>query len=121
MRDYTTESMHRQDAMAYESEMKMLNKKAASIIFKENNKARQGTTVDLHGLFVNEALEYADKELESAAMRKVDMVSFIVGRGLHSDGGVPKIRPALEEFCDERRLAHSLDPRNAGKLIVHLG
>ncbi|KAI0298590.1 hypothetical protein BC826DRAFT_998228 [Russula brevipes] len=105
MRDYTTESMHRQDAMACESKMKRLNKTAASIIFKENNKARQGTTVDLHGLFVNEA--------------EGDMVSFIVG--LHSDGGVPKLRPALEDLCDERRLAHSLDPKNAGKLIVHLG
>jgi len=121
MRDYTTEGMYRQNAMACESEMKRLNKTAASIIFKENNKARQGTTVDLHGLFVNEAVEYAKEQLRLATFRNEDMVSFIVGKGLHSDGGVPKLRPALEELCDERRLEHSLDPRNSGMLNVHLG
>jgi hypothetical protein len=35
--DYTTERTHRQDAIAHESEMKSLDKRAAKIIFRENN------------------------------------------------------------------------------------
>jgi len=59
------------------------------------------------------------------------------GKGLHSDGGLSKLRPRLAELCDEyvetlwrasciltsdlrRELTYSLDPRNAGKLIVRL-
>jgi hypothetical protein len=38
MGDHVTESICSQDAIAYEGEMKRLNKTAASIIFKENNK-----------------------------------------------------------------------------------
>ena len=60
-----------------------------------------------------------------------------LGQGRHSENGVQKLRPALEKLFDEyverffithcfltlttrRRLRHSLDPGNAGKLIVYL-
>jgi len=46
------------------------------------------------------------------------VVYFIVGKGLHAKDGKPKIRPALEEHCKKRRLSYSLDPANAGVLIV---
>ena len=36
-------------------------------------------TVDLHGLYVSEALEYAKKELESAMYRNDDKIYFITG------------------------------------------
>ena len=35
--------------------------------------------VDLHGLFVNEALEYAKQALQSAKLRNNKVVRFIVG------------------------------------------
>lgn len=38
--DYSAEQMHRQDAIALESEMKSLDKRAAKIIFGEKNKVR---------------------------------------------------------------------------------
>jgi len=120
--DYTAEQTHRQDAIAHESEMKSLDKRAAKIIFRGNNnvKALAKGTVDLHGLYVLEALEYAKKELESAMYRDDDEICFITGKGLHSEGGLSKLRPRLAELCDERGLMYSLDPRNAGKVIVQL-
>ena len=139
--DYKAEQRHKHDAMAYESQMKDLDKRAAKIIFRENNKVRghpsryksraqplscqvqKEGTVDLHGLYVPEALEYAKKELQSATYRDDGKVCFIVGtsfwrasyymrlmryawvplpgRGLHSDGGQSKLRPRLQELCDE--------------------
>ena len=66
--DYKAEQRHKHDAMAYESQMKDLDKRVAKIIFRENNKVRghpsryqsrakpllcqvqKEGTVDLHGL-----------------------------------------------------------------------
>jgi hypothetical protein len=38
--DYGAAQTHKQDAISHESEMKSLDKRAAKIIFKENNKVR---------------------------------------------------------------------------------
>ncbi|KAH9993961.1 hypothetical protein BJV77DRAFT_328121 [Russula vinacea] len=118
--DWVAESEHKQEAREHESEMKDLNKSAAKIIFGLKNQGRKEGMVDLHGLHVAEAVEYAKLELQSATYRNDDTVSFIVGKGLHAENGVSKLRPALEELFDERELSYSLDPRNSGKLIVYL-
>jgi hypothetical protein len=96
--DHAAAGKHRQDAIAHESEMKCLDKRAAKIIFRENNKVRGSLspcrrraqprscqaltkgTVDLHGLYVAEAMECVKKELESATYRNDDEICFIVGR-----------------------------------------
>ncbi|KAH9978738.1 hypothetical protein BGW80DRAFT_692373 [Lactifluus volemus] len=118
-RDYNAQRVHRARATAHKSAKKALNEKAANIIFKENNKHRKEGTVDLHGLNVPEAVQYATKELESASRRENGRVLFIVGKGLHCNvPGNVKIRPALQDLCNERGLTHFLDPKNAGCLIV---
>ncbi|KAH9083555.1 hypothetical protein EDB83DRAFT_2329929, partial [Lactarius deliciosus] len=76
--------------------MKELDKRAAKIFFEENNKnRREGGKIDLHGLHVNEALQFAEDQLQTARSRGDEVVHFIVGKGLHSDAGEAKIRPAL--------------------------
>ncbi|KAH9998516.1 hypothetical protein BJV74DRAFT_824920 [Russula compacta] len=118
--DYEAQYTYNRQAISHESEMKSYNKKAARIIFKENNKAHNEGMVDLHGLFVKEAMEYAKAELESATYRDDISVCFIVGKGLHGDGGRSKLRPALEDLCAERELICSVDPENTGRFIVYL-
>jgi DNA-nicking Smr family endonuclease len=104
--DQTAAERHRRDAIAHESEMKSLDKRAAKIIFRENNKARGRLspcrshaqsrscqaltkgTVDLHGLYVAEAMECAKKELESATCRNDDEICFIVGKSFSDPCGV---------------------------------
>ena len=99
--DHQAEQRHQHDARAYESQMKDLDKRAAKVIFRENNKVRghpslyqshaqplshqaqKEGTVDLHGLYVSEALEYAKKELQSATYRNGDKVCFIVGTSVN--------------------------------------
>ncbi|KAH9061247.1 hypothetical protein EDB87DRAFT_1610768 [Lactarius vividus] len=101
--------------------MKELDKRAAKIFFRENNKNRRdGGKIDLHGLHVDEALQFAEDQLQTARSRGDEVVRFIVGKGLHSDAGEAKIRPALEKAFTKRGLIHSLDPYNAGVLIVQL-
>ncbi|KAH9040806.1 hypothetical protein EDB85DRAFT_2109281 [Lactarius pseudohatsudake] len=112
---------HRQDAIAHESKMKELDKRAAQIFFEENNKnRREGGKIDLHGLHVDEALQFAEDQLQTARSRGDEVVRFIVGKGLHSDAGEAKIRPALEKNFTKRGLIHSLAPYNSGVLVVQL-
>jgi hypothetical protein len=106
--DYRAEQRHRQDAIAYESERKSLDKRAAKIFFSENNKVRGHPsrcqyraqplschwqaltkgTVDLHDLHVAEAMEYAKKELQSALYRNDDEICFIVGTSFSHPCGI---------------------------------
>jgi len=112
---------HREEAIAYESAMKELDKRAAKIVFRENNKnRREGGKIDLHGLYVAEAVQFARDQVQTARLRGDEVVRFIVGKGLHSDAGEAKIRPALEDYFTKQGLDHLLDPNNAGVLIVRL-
>ncbi|KAI9442247.1 hypothetical protein H4582DRAFT_1267450 [Lactarius indigo] len=89
---------HKQDAIAHESEMKELDKRAAKIVFRDNNKnRREGGKIDLHGLYVAEAIQVAKDQLQAARSRGDKVVRFIVGKGLHSEHKA-KIRPALEDL-----------------------
>ncbi|KAI0256074.1 hypothetical protein BJV78DRAFT_1168995 [Lactifluus subvellereus] len=118
--DYAAERRHKQEAIDRRNAMDQLNMRAAEIIFKQKNKRLNEGTVDFHGLHVYEAVRYAKQELESASRRDDEVVRFIVGKGLHAEDGEPKIRPALVELCKKRGLTYSLDPRNAGVLIVQV-
>ena len=95
--------------------MEECNKEAARIYFHHNN-PRNGKNdagqVDLHWLQVKEALEYADHSLQNEINRKSTdigndhegerQVVFIVGMGNHSEGGIRKIKPALEEMIKKK-------------------
>ncbi|KAH9978746.1 hypothetical protein BGW80DRAFT_1165588, partial [Lactifluus volemus] len=121
-RDYQAESKHNEDAITHERKKKLFNEMAAKIIFVKNNKGHRKGTVDLHGLHVSEAVQYAEEEIKSASQRENGEVRFIVGKGLHCDvPGDVKIRPALEELCIKHGLKHSLDPMNTGVLLVQVG
>ncbi|KAH9002120.1 hypothetical protein EDB86DRAFT_2827547 [Lactarius hatsudake] len=112
---------HTQDAIAHESEMEKLDERAAKIFFRENNKnRREDGEIDLHGLYVAEAIQVAEDQVQIARWRGNEDVRFIVGKGLHSGTGEAKIRPALEDLFTELGLDHSLDPHNTGVLAVLL-
>ncbi|KAH9083472.1 hypothetical protein EDB83DRAFT_2309451 [Lactarius deliciosus] len=117
--DRLTAQEHRQRGDAHKSLMEELDEQAAKIIFRENNKDRDDGMVDLHGLYVAEAVRFANEQLRSTRSKRNDVVYFIVGKGLHSDAGA-RIRPALEDLCTKQGLDHSLDPNNAGVLVVRL-
>ncbi|KAN0105498.1 hypothetical protein V8E52_010978 [Russula decolorans] len=78
------------------------------------NLAKQGRskgTVDLHGLYVNEALKYTKLEFQSVVLKSDKVARFIIvvydgspmnlGKGLHAKNGKAKIRPALEKLCKD--------------------
>lgn len=86
------------DGKQHQKEMERLNKEASEWIFKENNTDSQAGEIDLHGLYVKEAIHFTDIALQDAKRRGDSQVRLIVGKGLHSQGGVVKIKPAIEEL-----------------------
>ncbi|KAJ6593813.1 hypothetical protein B0H19DRAFT_1092100 [Mycena capillaripes] len=105
----------------HQQKMISLNKQASDWIFIENNKDSKPGEIDLHGLYVKEAIEHTDRALEEAKSRGDSEVHLIVGKGLHSQGHVAKIKPAIEELMQKHQLFAELDPHNAGVLIVQMG
>ncbi|PPQ68208.1 hypothetical protein CVT25_015040 [Psilocybe cyanescens] len=79
---------------------------------------RKPGEVDLHGLYVKEAIHRADQAIQRAKQQGQPQINFIVGKGLHSQGGVAKIKPAIEELIQKHQLVARMDPNNAGVLIV---
>ncbi|KAF5370629.1 hypothetical protein D9758_001870 [Tetrapyrgos nigripes] len=104
----------------HQRKMEELNKEASDWIFIENNKDSKPGEIDLHGLYVKEAIMHTDRAVEEAKRRGDSEIHLIVGKGLHSKGGVAKLKPAIEELMDKHRLVAELDPHNAGVLIVLL-
>ncbi|KAF8844382.1 DUF1771-domain-containing protein [Paxillus ammoniavirescens] len=95
--------------------MERLHAKASAIVFRDPDE------VDLHGLFVKEAIVYTEKAIQDARRRGDLEIRLIVGQGTHSTGGVPRLKPAIEDDIRKRGLHVEVDPRNAGVLIVQLG
>lgn len=62
----------------------------------ENNQSSPPATVDLHGLYVKEAIERTESAIASGQASGQEELRVIVGKGIHSQGGVAKIRPAVE-------------------------
>jgi len=104
----------------HQHKMENLNKQASDWIFVENNKDSKPGEIDLHGLYVKEAIARTDDAIEQAKQRGDSNIHLIVGKGLHSQGSHAKIKPAIEELMQKHQLVAELDPHNTGVLVVHL-
>jgi DNA-nicking Smr family endonuclease len=89
------------------------NQAAAKKIFEFHNANKNNNEVDLHGLFVSEAIEFLSKRVDTAVSSNQSKLIVIVGRGLHSQGG-PKVKPAVIKFAKQHEIQHDLDSPNAG-------
>ncbi|KAI0051225.1 DUF1771-domain-containing protein [Auriscalpium vulgare] len=108
------------EGKAHQREMERLNAEASEWIFRENNTDSGPGEVDLHGLYVKEAITYTDRAIQEARQRGESELHLIVGKGLHSANHNAKIKPAIEELMLKHNLVAALDPQNSGVLIVQL-
>ncbi|EIM82692.1 DUF1771-domain-containing protein [Stereum hirsutum FP-91666 SS1] len=104
----------------HKAEMERLNDEASAWIFRENNLDSQPGEIDLHGLYVKEAITYTDKSIQEARQRGDSTIHLIVGKGLHSPQHAAKLKPAIEELMQKHNLVAAIDAENAGVLIVQL-
>ncbi|GAA6011219.1 hypothetical protein JCM11491_006761 [Sporobolomyces phaffii] len=96
------------------------NDQAAQWIFNENNKVQPVGSVDLHGLYVQESIEFTERAIDNARNQGLSELRVIVGKGNHSPSHVAKLKPAITSLMSRKRLTAHLDPHNAGVLVVQL-
>lgn len=96
------------------------NRQAAEYVFRENNTDSAEDEIDLHGLYVNEAIFFLQNRIANSIRTNQSHLRVIVGKGLHSKNGVAKIKPAVDDMCDECNLRHRIDPNNSGVLEIDL-
>jgi len=108
------------EGKAHRKEMERLNAEASTWIFRENNRDSKPGEVDLHGLYVKEAITYTGQSIVEARARGDKEIRLIVGKGIHSPNQAAKLKPAIEELMQSYDLAATIDPQNSGVLIVRL-
>eukprot|EP00198_Chlamydomonas_reinhardtii_P004646 XP_001693982.1 nucleolar protein [Chlamydomonas reinhardtii] len=74
------------------------NARAAALALAQHNTGRSLGELDLHGLRVKEAIAEVEKAIAAARASNPPQqrLVLIVGKGLHSADGVPKLKPAIE-------------------------
>lgn len=62
----------------------------------DNNQKQPRGTIDLHGLYVKEAIEQTEKAIADGQRSGLDELRVITGKGIHSKNHQAKIKPAVE-------------------------
>lgn len=94
------------------------NRQASNAVLHQMNRARPENELDLHGLYVEEAILAVRRRLES----RDDFSDLIIitGRGNRSQGQVAKIKPAIIEFLSENGYNFIPNDPNDGCIKVKL-
>ena len=98
--------------------MRSANLQARDAIYKHRNAGRQEDTfLDLHGLFVNEALYYLKKVLQHFVNNDtVDELECVTGAGHHSPFGIGKIKEAVLNVVESLHLNYKV--KNEGSYLI---
>lgn len=96
------------------------NKSAAEAIFIQNNENRPSTVIDLHGLYVNEAIDILEEYVIFGINNCFHQLDVIVGQGNHSDDG-PKLKPNVMLFAENNGIPYTINERNPGCIHLRLG
>ena len=85
-------------------EMNRKNTQAATLIFFHHNSHQPETTIDLHGLYVSEAVKYLEDRVNQCRAKKIPQLTVITGAGNNSMNRIPKIKPEVEAFARKHQL-----------------
>eukprot|EP01038_Epipyxis_sp_PR26KG_P011211 gene11211-15042_t len=101
------------------NEMEAANKRAVNEILKPQNLANSDK-IDLHGLFVQEAVD-ATKDFAKSHVGKKQELEIITGAGHHSDKAKgPVIKPAIIELCKQEGWRLEKHEKNEGSFTLYL-
>ncbi|CAG7996824.1 unnamed protein product [Penicillium olsonii] len=110
-----------EEGKAHGRKMEEYNRQASEFIFRENNANGrvEADTIDLHGQFVEEAEEILEERIKYAKAHGQNHLHVIVGKGNHSANHIQKIKPRVEQVCQELGLQYATED-NAGRIYVNL-
>ena len=91
---------------------------ARDVIYKYRNAGKENTFLDLHGLFVKEALYYLELVLMTFLSNDVvDTLECVTGAGHHSPMGHGKIKEAVHELVERLGLRYEI--KNEGCYMIY--
>src|SRR5271163_4009461 len=101
--------------------MAAYNKQASDFIFRENNAPGRvpPDTIDLHGQFVEEAEDILEQRIRAAKAQGQRHLHVIVGKGNHSPEHIQKLKPRVEQVCQQEGLQFHTE-ENEGRIYVDL-
>ncbi|KAF2269850.1 DUF1771-domain-containing protein [Lojkania enalia] len=110
-----------EEGKRHATKMDEYNRQARDYIFRENNANGRvaGDTIDLHGLYVEEAEDVLEERIKAARSRGETHLHVIVGKGNHSRNHVQKIKPRVEQVCRDLGLQYATE-ENEGRMYVNL-
>eukprot|EP01080_Neovahlkampfia_damariscottae_P003028 gene3028-5038_t len=102
--DHESAEKFKEDSKIHQLKFKVESEIAAKRIFEEVNKKNDLFTIDLHGLFVEEALEFVEKRLEDVSDASGEILTIITGAGRHSKEEKAILKPKIGELLSKRSL-----------------
>ncbi|KIN03710.1 hypothetical protein OIDMADRAFT_102129 [Oidiodendron maius Zn] len=110
-----------EEGKKHAAQMDAYNQQASDFIFRENNAPGRvdADTIDLHGQFVEEAERILEQRIKYAQQQGQRGLHVIVGKGNHSVNHVQKIKPRVEQVCQELGLQYATE-ENEGRMYVNL-
>lgn len=110
-----------EEGKKHAAKMDQYNRQARDYIFRANNSVERvpEDTIDLHGLFVEEAEDVLEERIRVAKQQRQTHLHVIVGKGNHSKNHVQKIKPRVEQVCREQGLKYRTE-ENEGRIFVDL-
>ncbi|XDT26975.1 Smr domain profile [Nakaseomyces glabratus] len=97
-----------------------LNLQAAEYVFVQNNADSSSNEIDLHGLYVKEAMWILKKRMAFAADKGELELRIITGKGNHSQNHISKIKEETIELCQSLGLNYHVNSKNTGVVIVEV-
>ncbi|KAG8916136.1 hypothetical protein FRC02_004169 [Tulasnella sp. 418] len=110
----------RKNAEMYEQEQVRLNKIASDLIYQSANHGNGPEVIDLHYLYVREAIERTEIAIRRARKLRIRELRIIVGRGNNSRDFQAKLRPAVLKWLRRNGYPSALHRNNNGMVIVDL-
>ncbi|GAW22353.1 hypothetical protein ANO14919_118900 [Xylariales sp. No.14919] len=101
------------------AEADRLFNEASTSIFKANNPDSTASTIDLHGQYVAEAQKLVEDRIHRDQRLGKTHLHVIVGKGNHSVDHVQKLKPAIQDLCQNLGLQYATE-ENEGRIYVNL-
>ncbi|KAG2389578.1 hypothetical protein C9374_014138 [Naegleria lovaniensis] len=99
--------------------MKKYQLESAQTMFEHLNKDKGDFEIDLHGQYVDNAMEFLRKRIEKLRTEKSsNKLTIIYGAGNHSDEKGPKIKPAVLEYLKEEGI--TFEEINHGSISANI-
>ena len=99
------------------AQMKQKNHDASVAIYHHRNDGKGEYYLDLHGLYVEEAIGFLDERLKKLESAKGKDLELITGAGHHSADHVAHIKAKVIEVLKSKGVRFS--EKNVGELLVH--